>query len=87
MACPESKSGSSENFHTPEPSRSDQPGARWGPQHAGARELAELYSPGENLSRLFTFPVGAGIRPPLPTPSIERTASHEFPLDSTVTEP
>lgn len=35
----------------------------------------------------FTFPVGAGIRLPLPlTPGIERTASHEFVLDSTATK-
>lgn len=30
---------------------------RWGPQHKGAQELANLYSPGKNKVQLFFSPL------------------------------
>uniref|UniRef100_A0A8B9GZB4 Lipid desaturase domain-containing protein n=1 Tax=Astyanax mexicanus TaxID=7994 RepID=A0A8B9GZB4_ASTMX len=47
MASIPTDRGSAENSGETEPSGPVRASARWGPQHAGAQELAQLYSPGK----------------------------------------
>lgn len=47
MASSVNQNGCEEETQNLEPQEPGRAAARWGPQHAGARELADLYSPGE----------------------------------------
>lgn len=49
MARMVNEDGCGAETQSPEPQGPGRGSARWGPQHAGARELANLYSPGESI--------------------------------------